>query len=356
MKTTSPTKGIMKQTLMLFLSLIATEALGQTTENGLVLAKGMTVETEIISYKTPVLQDALAWVKMKPKKKAETVQKFNADVEAGRIAPSARTPIPTKISDMAEENGLTTYHGTARVGTTDYKLTLINSGDTVQYILNDGLPFPIPGTNKDTVGVWCFGIRKFPKDIEVGTFLPGYINEMNLFPSDLKTSRREFFSFSDVDFQGNGYSYSGFVNVRKTRTMQLNSIMINTPFYVVSKEELEIDGKRYTAYKLLNEQWMKGQNNVVVKEDPNHFFDDKHLSGLIKDNLANRGRGWDTPEKKAEILEKMQNATGLATNEQGYGVNIQENWYVPELGMIAKSRFYDGSGALQMESRVLSIK
>lgn len=77
---------------------------------------------------------------------------------------------------------------------------------------------------------------------------------------------------------------------------------------------------------------------------------------MIKDNLKNRGGRWDTPEKRAEILEKMQSQTGMVTNEQGYTVNIQENWYVPEFGLIVKSRFFDGTGALQMESKVISIK
>jgi hypothetical protein len=351
MSKTTFIKRNMKQTALLILTLIAINAIGQTS-NDLVLTKGMTIETEIISYKTPILEDALKWIKLKPNKKAQAVLQFNADIASGKIAPTAKTPVPTKISEVTETNGSTTFTGTTRIGATDYKLTLKNTGDTVQYLLNDGLPFPIPGKNNDTTGVWCYGIRKFSKTIEVSSFLPGYINEMNLFPIDLKTSRKEYFNFSG----GDGYSYSGFVNVRKTRTMQLNSIMINTPFYVVAKEEIEISGKKYIAYKLLNEQWTKGTNNAVVNEDPNVFFNDKYVSDKIKENLSNRGRGWDTPEKKAEILEKMQTQTGMTTNEQGYMINLQENWYAPELGLIVKSKFYDGTGALQMESKIVSIK
>jgi hypothetical protein len=342
----------MKQTLLLVCTLFSTSANCQTSNNGLVLTKGMTIESEIIGYKTPLLEDGAKWIKMKPKKKAEAVLQFNADIASGKITPTSKTPVPTTISDVAEINGATIYSGTTRIGVTDYKLTLKNEGDTVRYLLNDGLPFAIPGKNNDTTGVWCFGVRHFPKVIEVGTYLPGYINEMNLFPYDLKTSRSEYFNFSG----GDGYSYSGFITVRKTRTMQINSIFINTPYYVVSKEEIEVAGKKYTAYKLLNDQLSKSNINTIVKEDPNDFFNDKYLSEKIKNNLTDRGRGWDTPEKKAEILEKMQSQTGLATNEQGYNVNIQENWYVPELGLIVKSRFFDGTGALQMESKIVSIK
>lgn len=342
----------MKHTLTIAFAVFAINAKSQTQNNGLILTKGMIIESEIIGYKTPAQEDALKWIKMKPKKKAETVLKFNADIASGKITSTSKTPSPTKIDEVTNVNGSMIYTGTTRIGVTDYKLTLRNLGDTVHYLLNDGLPFPIPGKNNDTTGVWYFGVRHFPKTIEVGSYLPGYTNEMNLFPYDLKTSRKEYFNFSGSD----GYSYSGFVNLRKTRTMQVNSISICTPFYVVAKEELEIGGKKYIAYKLLNENWFKINSNTIAKDDPSDLFNDKNLSDKIKDNLANRGRGWDTPEKKAEILEKMQSQTGVVTNEQGFMVSLQENWYVPELGLIAKSRNFDSAGALQMESRVVSIK
>jgi hypothetical protein len=334
------------------LALWAMHANSQTPTNTLILAKGMTIESEIIGYQTPMQQDAVKWIKMKSNKKVEAVMQFNADIEAGKVTPTIKTPIPTKINEVTEENGAKVYKGTTRIGTTDYQLTIKNAGDTVRYMVNDGLPFPIPGKNNDTTGIFCFGVRRFPNHVEVGTYFPGYINEMNLFPYDLKTSRREYFNFSG----GDGYSYSGFVNVRKTRTMQVNSISINMPFYVMAKEELVIDGKAFTAYKLLSEGWSKINSNAVVQEDPNHFFDDKYISDKIKDDLANRGRGWDTPERKAAILEKMQEKSGIVTNADGYMVALQENWYVPELGLIAKSRTFDATGALVMESRIVSIK
>jgi len=342
----------MKKILSITLSALATGAVGQVSNSGLALNKGTTIESEIISYKTPLLQDALAWIKMKPGKKVKTVIQFNEDISNGKITPGGKTVAPTRISEMSQSGNASVYSGTTKIGVTDYGLTLRLSNDTLYYLLNDGLPFPIPGKNNDTTGIWCFGVRKYPKSIEVGSYLPGYINEMNLFPYDLKTNRKEFFNFNGND----GYSYSGFVTVRKTRSMTINSIMINTPYYVLAKEEIDIDGKKYLAYKLLNEQWSKSTTNSVVKEDPSDYFNNPYTSNKIKENIANRGKGWDTPEKKAEILESMQTQTGLVTNEQGYSVNVQESWYVPELGLIAKSRYFDGAGALQMESRIISIK
>ncbi len=341
----------MKNIILTVLSLFALAAHSQTTNNALMLTKGMTIESEIIGYPTPLTTLGVKWIKMKPDKKAETVMQNNADIAAGKIAPSSKVTVPTIINEVAEINGVAVYTGTARIGVTDYKLTLKNDGNSVHYLLNDGLPFPIPGKNNDTTGIWCFGVRNYPKTVEVGSYLPGYINEMNLFPYDLKTSRREFFNF----YGGDGYNYSGFVNIRKTRTMQVNSITIYTPYYVVAKEELEIAGKKYTAYKLLNEVWSKINSNAIVKDEIIDI-NDKYISDKIKENLSLRGKGWDTPEKKAEILEKMQSQTGMVTNEQGYTVSLSENWYVPEFGMIVKSRLFDGTGALQMESKIVSIK
>jgi hypothetical protein len=52
----------------------------------------------------------------------------------------------------------------------------------------------------------------------------------------------------------------------------------------------------------------------------------------------------------------MEAASGISKNDQGYLVNVQESWYAPELGLMVKSKMYDGTGALQMESAVVSIK
>jgi len=341
----------MHKTLLMLAILISSQVLSQSPSTPLILTQGITIEGEIIGYKTPALEDMGKWMGLKASKKTKLVIQFNNDVAAGKISPTSTVQVPIKINTVSDVNGQKVYQGTTRIGVTDYALTLKQSTDTLYYLINQGLPFPIVGKNNDTTGIWCYGVRKYPHKIEVGTFLPGYINEMNLFPYDLKTSRREYFNFSG----GDGYSYSGFVNVRKTRTMQINSLFVYTPYYVMAKEEIEVAGKKYTAYKLLYEQLSKSNINMVPKDDPNEYFNNKYISDKVKENIANRGRGWDTPEKQAEIIEKMQTQTGLSTNEQGYMVNVIESWYVPELGLIVKTRFYDGTGALQMEMRVTSI-
>lgn len=338
-----------KQILAVALASIMT--IGGATAQPLALGSGTTIDTEILSYTTPLQKDALAWVKMKPKKKVEAVMLHNADVLAGKVAPVARTPIPTVIKDVVRKDGITTCTGTTRLGVTDYRLTLHQTADSVYYLLNDGLQFAIPGKAGDTVGVWCFGPRVFPVRPTTDMYLPGHINEMDLLPHDLKLNRKELFRFGK-----DGYSYSGYVNVRKTVRMQVNNIMMNTPYLVAGTEQIEISGKTYTAYHLINEFWTKLNSNAVVTEDPATYFNDKALSDMVKEHLAERGRGWDTPERKAAILEKMQSATGMTTNAQGYMVSMQENWYVPELGLMIRSRSYDASGALQMESKVTAIR
>jgi len=350
MENTSFSKtALFRKAMLMLLSIVSMHVNGQTASPDLILAKGMTFEYEIVSYPIPLTALGVKWIKMKPEKKAETVIKYNEDVKAGVIKPTGKVSQFARINDVAETSGIIQFIGTTQINN---KLTIINGNDSVYYLQNDGKPFPIIKDQKDTIGINYYGIRRFPAKLEVGTMLPGFTSEMNLFPYDLKTSRREYFNFSG----GDGYSYSGFVNVRKTRTMQVNSISISTPFYVAGMEEIEISGKKYTVYKLLNEQWSKISSNAMVQDDPTVYFGDKYLSDKVKDHLEARGRGWDTPERTAKIQAKMEAATGMTKNEQGYLVNVQENWYSPLLGMIVKSKLYDGSGALQMESNIVSIK
>lgn len=346
-------KALFRKAILILLPIVSMQVNGQTASPDLILAKGMTFEYEIVSYPIPLTALGVKWIKMKPEKKAETVIKYNEDVKAGMIKPTGKVSQFARINDVEETNGIKQFIGTSQINN---KLTIINGNDSVYYIQNDGKPFPIIKDQKDTIGINYYSIRRFPAKLEVGTMLPGFTSEMNLFPYDLKTSRKEFFNFSETDYSGYGTSYSGFVTVRKTRTMQVNSISISTPFYVAGMEEIEISGKKYTVYKLLNEQWSKISSNAVVQDDPTVYFGDKYLSNKVKDHLEARGRGWDTPERTAKIQAKMEAATGMAKNEQGYLVNVQENWYSPQLGMIVKSKLYDGSGALQMESNIVSIK
>lgn len=337
----------MKQTILFTLLIIAVNAMGQTN-GGLALTQGTIIETEVQSYKTPFMEDMTQWIKMKPAKKIETIQQYNIDCEAGKLAPISTTPISTKINEITDTNGAIVYTGID--GATKYKLTIKTKGDSVEYTLNDGVTFPIVGKNNDTSGYWYYGIRKLPKKMEIGSIIPGYANEMNLFPYDLTTSRKQYFTFSDVNSAtGVGTSYSGVVNIRKTTTMQVNNLFVYTPYQVVSQEEVEVSGKKYIAYKLENENWMKMTSNAVVKEDPSVYFNSDYLTKRINESLNSSSK-----EEQEKINKKMMSATGM--NDEGYYVTKQENWYVPELGIMVKTKSYDFWGALSSESRVVSIK
>lgn len=340
----------MKLILFTILSFAVLFAKGQT-QNGLFLKKGMVIESELTSYKTPLLMDAAKWIKMKSGKRDEEVVKFNEDVASGKIAATGKMILPTVITDEAISGNSAVFTGTTKMGQTEYKLKIEAIGDTARYIVNDAQNFPIVSKN-DTTGLWCFGIRKYPLKPETGSYIPGFINEMDLFPYDLTTTRRTFFQVDG----GDGYGYYGFVNVRKKHKMSVSSITVNTPYYVAGKEDIQIAGRTFTAYKLLNAQWMKSTTNDVVTEDPTRYFDNEQLSNSIKDNLKSRGRGLDNKEAIDRLLKNASEKVGMAPNEYGYLENYQESWYVPELCMIVKSKFYDAYGALQMESKVVAIK
>lgn len=340
----------MKKIILLLPFLVVSKVMMAQSSGKLFLKKGMVIETELISYKTPMLEDAAGFLKKKPGKRDAAVLEYNDEIATGKVSPTAKMVLPTTISEVQDNNGETSYTGIVRIGVSDYNLRIKASPDSVKYLINNAAPFPIISKG-DTTGIWVYGPRVFPANPEVGTYFSGYVNEMSLFPWDLKTSRRTFMQFDG----GDGYAYRGYVNMRKTVVMSSSSIILNTPFYVTGKEQMTIAGRTYTVYRLLNAQWMKSTTNSVVKEDPNVYFDDEQLSKAIKLNLESRGRGWDTKEKIDKLLKASADKIGLY-NEYGYIENFQESWYAPELGMIVRTRFYDPYGALQMESVVKSIK
>jgi hypothetical protein len=222
------------------------------------------------------------------------------------------------------------------------------------YLFNNAAFYPIIDAKGDTIGINYYSPKKFPAKPVVGSTFPGHFAEMNLFPYEFKITAKRFFNFSETDYKGNGTNYSGFVTVRKTVKQNSNSITVYTPYTVVGKEDIQISGKTYTAYKLFNAQWIKSTGNNVVTEDPQVYFNDPNLSNKVKDyfsGLANKKSYQRAMERLNAKLDKFS-----FTNEYGYMENLMENWFVPELGIFVKSKMYDGDGAVMMETRVISIK
>lgn len=318
-------------------------------QNGstLELKKGMKIKTEIISYTTPLGTDAAKWIKMKPAKKAEAVIAHNASIASEKLKHSTSSIYLTSIDSVNSGIETQIFSGTTQLGNATYKLDIECRKDSVFYKINGATPFFIVDKKNDTLGINCYGVKKYYNKASIGSAMPGSVNEMNLFPYDLKISKRRYVMFNGND----GYNYSGFVNVRKTLKMQVSTINLTTNAVVDTIREIEISGKKYSAYVLIGEYWSKFTGNSIVTDEPLNYTDDPYVNKLVKDHLASS----KNPKKESEILQKMQSKTGFYTNEQGYTVNIVENWYVPELGLIAFSKFYDATGALQMVSQIKSI-
>jgi hypothetical protein len=337
--------------LILIIFLIGFTKLNAQNNTTLSLQEGMTIESTVYTYKTPLLIDPLKWVKTKDEKKEAAVDKFNADVAAGLIAPATTGTLPLVVNKKLEEDGMLTYNCTATIGASgNNNIKIQQKGDTVYYLFNDAAFYPIVDAKGDTIGMNYYSAKTFPVNMQVGDIIPGHLSEMNLFPYDFLNTSRRYFNLDG----GDGYNYSGFVNVRTVTKMDINTITLYTPYTVIGKEEIVISGKSYVAYKMFNAQWTKTTNNSVSTEIPTVYFDDSELSNKIKDYFSDLASKKSYQRAKERIAAKIDKFS--MTNEYGYTENLIESWYCPELGMFILARVFDADGAILVETKVTSIK
>lgn len=317
----------------------------------LLLKEGMIIESTVFTYKTPLLIDPIKWVKTKDEKKEIAVDKFNADVAAGTIPPATTGSLPLVVNEKSETEGIITFNCTATIGASGgNNIKIQQKGDTVCYLFNNAAFYPIVDAKGDTIGMNYYSAKTFPRNIEIGNIIPGHLSEMNLFPYDFLNTSRRYFNLDG----GDGYNYSGFVNVRTSTKMDINTITLYTPYTVIGKEDMVISGKSYTTYKMFNAQWIKTTNNSVVTEIPTVYFDDPVLSKKIKDYFSDLASKKSYQRAKERIAAKIDKFS--MTNEYGYTENLIESWYCPELGMFTLARVYDADGAILVETKVTSIK
>jgi hypothetical protein len=128
------------------------------------------------------------------------------------------------------------------------------------------------------------------------------------------------------------------VKVRQTLTTSSHSLhYVNA---VVSRtEEITFNGKQYKAFFIESETWTKGQTEGTYES--------------VRESAARaQKKAYDKMQGK---MEKKMKKIGFL-NDEGYMVAYSEEWFVPELGMMAKIRSYDNQGGIAAEVVVDSVK
>jgi hypothetical protein len=301
------------------------------------------------------------WAKMKPAEKAKFVDEYNKNADSGTEKPSYEGSYETKVNDVIiGANGIDeTIELTTVISGVEYHAKTLCKGDTLFITRGDRFSFTI--ANGDTTGYMIMGVQAIPNKLKVGDQLPRYEDYSTTLPKahewtqkvkqitgyETKTKTYEGQAFDSKDYK---FKYGIVTETRSeaiwedvTVNLKMESqFVMQTKYYinasVVREEEISIDGKKYKAYVIESQKWMKGANEGTIKADNKQF---QKTFDRVSKQIA---------KKSNKEIAKM----GFQ-NEQGYMVTFLSEWFVPGLGVV-KSEGYDLNGFLNLRTSLQSIK
>lgn len=316
--------------------------------------KSITVETSI----TPgILEFYPEYLTAKEKKKPKIEEAYLADVASGKIQPNTTTVTLLISKSEGDENGHIVEFSMEAYDKI-YTSQVMCTNDSMYIARNK---YPIIQEYEGTImGIGIQGVKVIPLNIKVGDILPPY-QDVGLTPktsetftmeekvlTDIKTTTSiKYGAFQDsYDYQlkygshkvtETEYVYET-IDVEVKKEAQGFLFTVNYAYAIVSgTEEVEYNGKKYTAYIIDSESWGKGMNQIEYESS----------SAQIVKNLKRMDR-W-VEKKGAKFLAK----SGM-TNEEGYIVTSSREWYVPGLGVV-KTATYDMFGNFSSITTVKAI-
>jgi hypothetical protein len=330
---------------VLFALLLASLSLGLNAQNDcskFALKNGSKLEYEMTTYPL-AFEINKDWFTMNDKKKEKEAVKISSDIASGKVAPKSVQPMAITVNEVKDEEGKNTVYARFTMTGNDIGMKFQCANDSVYSFYNNGVPYPVI-YNKDTLGTSVFGVRTFPLNPQIGTYLPGAINDTYMVPRESLSSVKTYFNVP----RGN-YSYKGFVTMKRKMTVTSSTTMMYFPALITGKEDFTVSGKTYTAYKVTTPMWFKATTTVDKEEDPATYFNDKALSDEIK--AAQKGLEANAAKKSQRKIDKMTGA-----NDKGYIESYEDSWFVPELGAFVKTIHYDKDGIVQWMSVLKSVK
>ncbi len=308
-----------KQILISAITLIATVNVRAQTCDNIILKKGneISLTSQMYQRDYPAMKVYLRLSKEEQVKADET---FAQDVADGKII-LPKNPIIVTVEDVTSENGVTNYSLNNLIKGVNYKTRVYCANGILilaPYKDETILRVAVPGSDSIT-STTINGYNKIPLNLKVGDTLPSYQDLTITSPvrHDFKGVSKHTYN----DIYGDTWEVSRVVN----HTMDISSSTITKYVNreVLATEDVVINGVTYKAHKIYTEMWVK------------HFQ---------KTTSTSLGVTLMAPGMQRLIDKKTRKATGA--NKEGYIVSSILNWFVPQLGLSAKTEFYDYKGNL----------
>ena len=316
----------MKAIAFILIAFTCGSAAAQTCAN-LQIKKG----TEYVTLREidPAQPKDAAYFKMNEKKRKQMDDIWAGLVASGQAAPMKDTVI-VKMTDIQPSGAGSNYSATVYSKGVGYDVNYTCANDKLYMYpykkvtvtptqTSDGKPFTLTTYS---------GTNIIPLNLKVGDTLPSYQNYSISSDYTKEWTAERKYEYTDV--MGTDWIVTEHIPQHVTVSSTIVTKYCNRE--VLGQEDYTFNGKTYKAFKIITEIWIKNETNTETNS---------MVAALV-----------------ANISQKAVNrkvAKLIPTNQQGYTVSYQLDWFVPELGL-GKSEIYDANGGLMVKMTTVGTR
>jgi hypothetical protein len=278
--------------------------------------------------KPDILLTTSGYQQMSKKEKKNADEIFRLGVESGSIK-GKNYDFDMTISDIKTGKNGTIYEFEYATPTAKYYSYIACSNDTL-YAIRQNKPTASVTSNHDTIGFYSPGIAQYPLTMKVGDLLPVSVDLAYTFPKDVDlTTKRKVMDHVETNTyarESQGYIYTTSsttayykeITQKLTYTLNFNT-STNTYRHVIAEDTIKLGGKSYKAFKI----------ELIFETRV-----DNSVTNVNADNVFSK---WSLNMMEHILNNNINKSPELRMT--GY------EWFVPEIGVIAKSQMLDKDGS-----------
>lgn len=296
---------------------------------------------------------------MKPEKKAELVNEFNAKVLNGSQPVSSSSTFDMHIKEVVKGNpGRIVSSMTA--GGVEYSFPAFCKNDTSYFYRTVGPVYY--AANGDTVGAGFNGVQIIPNSLKIGDILPTYedFSTLVIGTKSYEEKKKVLDGYRKIEsierntthlnpqtleWEKGDWTVTKYeevwkeIDVKVLESTSLNSHVIHyVNAEVVRIEDIVMNGITYKAYVIESETWTQAGFETTFAADNAKWLKQR-------EGFQNR---LDKKAEKMLIKSKF-------LNEAGYYVTYLTEWYIPGMAVV-KSISYDSEGCISTVSTWNDVK
>ncbi len=291
------------------------------------LKKGTVLTYE--SESAPQQIKDLAYIKSNKKEQEKADAEFALKVANGELKGNVST-FTTSVDDVTEQDGSRLYLlNTVKWGqSTIMKIWCSNNIITIAPA-KDSTQVKATTAQGNVITTTLNGYNKIPLTLKQGDTIPGYQNVSYISPLEFPIPI--YIVRTEKDLSGDTW----LIQEKKMSNFVASSTSVSkySNRQVVGSEDLVIDGVSYKAFLIHNELYSKSSLNTSSKSMMTELY---------------------AKAQRSRIEKKIQKAAGNPPD--GFLAAVTYEWFVPALGLIAKTEVYDATGRLLATQRLKSIK